>query len=233
MVLGLNMAVNKQVLKYVIRECCRSLSYDYVERQFSFPLSSSLVIRDWDRISSNVRSIDNSFYSNDLDQLLLRLGNLLNECTQEVVHESIADSEIMVGEVLKVTTGAAQSDHLLVKMEEGQYLDSISGRGFSLGNEFEFRIGGEIISSEGERLGTCQSINIEIPTALHVCLSGLFINEYYRNDVAESLWPIYNKAKSVHSKGRNCECNDLICMSKEYGVNSFTLLHILKAASSL
>lgn len=229
----LSMAVNKQVLKYVIGECCRSLSYDYVERQFSFPLSLSLVIREWDRISSNVRSIDNSFYSHDLDQLILRLGNLLNDCALEIVYESIADSEIMVGEVVKVTTDTPESEYIFVKMKEGQYLNSIDGRGVSLGNEFIFHVGYEMVTSEGDRLGVCTSINIETPSALHVCLSGIFIQEYYRNAVAESLWPIYDNAISVHSRRITCECNDLIYMSREYGINSFTLLHILKAASSL
>lgn len=221
------MEVSNTVLKQIIKECCRSLSYNDEERQFSFPLYPNIDLV-WEKLKEVIHKYNPDYFLNDFNQLLSKLGDLANQFNSEEC-KKIMDSQLLNGEVIEIIfTGYANAIRL-VRMKAGQYLNCHNGMGFSVGNDYIFQIGHNLRTSEGKQLGTIQKLQILIPTQEHIVISKVFIGNYYKSTIGESLWPLYNKIVNPNSTSIN-NYSEYLTISRNLGVNSLTLLMILNAA---
>lgn len=222
------MEVSSTILKRIVKECCRSLHYNDVERQFSFPLKSSLE-GIWNILKYNIQQENHDFFLSDFNHVLSLIVSS-NPYRQSVSFTELSDSEIMVGEILNIKIRGEETPCVLVKMKHGQYLRPKSGDAISLGSKFIFRCGKELQTSEGIYWGECSEISILKPSRLDVAISGVFLKKYFKNRVSESIWPIYNMAKEIVLSSNNANCEELLRLSEEMGINSLTLTYILKGA---
>lgn len=87
------------------------------------------------------------------------------------------------------------------------------------------------MTSEGKHLGTIKKLQILIPSQEHIVLSKVFIGTYYKRPIGESLWALYDNIINCNSSSLN-NCSKYLNISKELGINSFTLLTILNAATN-
>ena len=223
------MEVNNAVLKLIIKECCRSsLLYNDEERQFMFPLKPGLN-SIWPEIKSVIHTEHPDFHLSDFNQLLARLCDLRNQYTKIEVIKCISDTLILTGEVLELSLVDKSIPLRLIKMKEGQYLNANIGKGYTFGKNIEFINGYPLKTSEGKVLGTIKSIAWLCPSIEHIVLSKLFIGSYYKNKIADSIWPIFDKIVNYNPLILNTDLNDFLLMSRKMGINSFTLLNILNA----
>ncbi|MCD8289986.1 MAG: hypothetical protein LUC91_00610 [Prevotella sp.] len=222
------MGVNTKLLKIIVKESCRSLSYNDEERLFSFPLNPCLYDIWKNSLKDKVQRYCANFYLNDYNEILWRLKNAVNQYSMLPLNE-VYDFDLLNGEILECVLRSPNNVFRFVKMERGQYLDVNSGKRFSLGRTFMFNEGGDIITSEGERLGICKSINLLQPSSLHVAIGSVFLRTYFNHRIADSLWNICDKAEEICQNRRACSCGDMLRLSSKLGVSSFPLLNILKA----
>lgn len=94
------MEVSNAVLKQIIKECCRSLSYNDEERQFSFPLYPYLDLI-WEKLKGVINKDTPDYYLNDFNHLLSKLGDLPNQFNREE-YKKIMDSQLLNGEVIEM-----------------------------------------------------------------------------------------------------------------------------------
>ena len=221
------MVVNNTVIKRLIKECCRSLSYNDEERQFTFPLNPC-ISRIWDNVKSEIKSIDKDFHLNDFNQFLTRLCDLQNLFSRIGI-SYIADTLILPGEVLELYLDDNANPIRLVKMKRGQYLNVNTGQGYSFGEKHEFIDNCRLETSEGYFLGLVKSIALLSPSYEHIVLSKVYIGDYYRNTISDSIWPIFEKAVNHTNPRCDAQFAEYLLMSKKMGVNSFSLLNILNA----
>lgn len=222
------MVVNNTVLKRVIKECCRSLSFDVEERQFSFPLYPCLALK-WNELKGYIHGYYPDFYLSDFNHLLSNLDDLIHQYNSNIV-ECISDSSLLNGEVLEIKIDDDTVPVRLVKMKDGQYLHYETGRGISLGRNFVFKVGHKILTSEGRSLGKIRLITLLLPSNEHIVISRIYIGNYYRNRISCSLWPLYEKIMEDGIKRLELQPELYLSMSKDLGIQSFTLLNILNAA---
>lgn len=222
------MAVNSIVLCKIIRECCRSLSYDDGERHFSFKLKPYLA-DIWENIKTDVQIEMPGFYLSDFNRFLERLSDQENLCIKIEV-EDLSDEILLNGEVLECTLIEGNTPLRLIKMKNGQYLNVCSGKGYSFGRTGKFIKNGCLRTSEGCELGVINSITLLSPSCEHMALSKIFIGNYYRNRIADSIWPIFNMAVMDGIPKNGTDLSIFLHKSKDMGINSFTLLNILNAA---
>lgn len=225
------MEVNNAVLKLIINECCRSLSYNDEERQFSFSLRPSLH-RVWESKKKEIWSIQPDFMLNDFNSALSNL-EFPTDSQNKISISILKDSEIVNGEVLSVDIYGEDIPLKLIKMKRGQYLNVLSGMGLSFGDRFEFSVDRNIVTSEGFNQGVCKAITILLPSAYNIVLSRVFLGKYFLNNIGSSLWPIFDEAKE-YLDSRNSKCLDnILNISTTLGVGSFAMLNILKGVCAL
>lgn len=222
------MVVNNTVLKRIIKECCRSLSFNVEERQFSFPLYPCLELK-WNELKGYIHGYYPDFYLSDFNHLLSNLDDLIHQYNSNIV-ECISDSSLLNGEVLEIKIDDDLSLVRLVKMKDGQYLHCETGGGISLGRNFVFRVGGGMLTSEGRNFGKIRSVTLLSPSDEHIVISKIYIGNYYRSGISCSLWPIYEKIMEDGIKRLALQPELYLSMSKDLGIQSFTLLNILNAA---
>ena len=222
------MAVDNGILKIITKECCSSLSYDDELQQFTFPFRP--VLSDlWIVMRKRVRQIDPCFHLDKFNHELHRIAGL-SELSIELSVNEICDMDLMQSEMLRI--GFAQgyvSVSTLIKMRHGQYLDCTTGRSFSLGDCASFKVGTTIMTSEGENLGICQSISLLMPTAEHIAMGRVMLGSYYRKHISDSLWPLYNLAKTVNYSNATIVCKELLSMANKMGIGIKPFLNIINA----
>lgn len=222
------MAVNNTIIKRLINECCLSLSYNDEEQHFTF-LLNPCIRNIWDKIKKDIKSIDPDFFLNDFNQLLDRLCNLQNQYSR-IVTKRIADSLILPGEVLELSLTDNPIPLRLVKMKRGQYLNVNTGQGYVFGKKHEFIDNNNLETSEGYIIGSVNSIGLLTPSCEHIILSKVYIGDYYKNAISDSIWPIFEKAVKNGKPRYDTEFTDYLLISREMGINSFSLLNILNAS---
>lgn len=225
------MAVNNTLLKKIIMECCRSLSYNDEERQFTFPLYPC-IMSIWDKIKFDLTSNSSHFYLCDFNQLLTKLSDLNNQYTRIEVN-NISDVYILPGEVLELTMVDIPIPFRLIKMKDGQYLNARTGKGYTFGKKFEFINNNHLVTSEGYILGIIKSIAFLSLSIEHIVLSKQFIGNYYRRAISDSIWPIFEKVVNNSTPRYDTDFTEYLVMSKNLGINSFSLLNILNAGTCL
>lgn len=219
------MVVSNSLLKKIIERSCRSLSYNDEERQFIFPIQ--IGINDiWENLKVDIQKECTTFYVDDYNRLLARLNNLPN-LYKRISEDSIADVQILCGEVLEVELIDDDIPWRLVKMQSGQYLNAMTGCGYCLCDKFVFAPDACLITSDGYRLGIIKSVTMLSPSIEHILLSQVFIGPYYNNKVSDSIWTLFNV--SANNEGRVVDTRDCLKMSKSMGINTFTLINILNA----
>lgn len=224
------MEVSNTVLKQIIKECCRSLSYNDEERQFSFPLYP-YVDSIWENLQKIIHQNIPDYYLNDFNHLLSKLGDLPNQFNRQEC-KNITDSQLLNGEVIEIILTEKSEVVRLIKMKVGQYLNYHNGIGISVGKDYVFRIGHNLKTSEGKDLGRIQKLHILMPSQEHIVISKVFIGNYYKRTIGESLWPLYDSFTTQKSTSIK-KCSEFLATSKDLGINSFTLLNILNAATNL
>lgn len=226
------MEVSNEVIKLIIKECCRSLSYNDDERQFSFLLRPSLQLQNfWGNNKNKIREYNPEFILDDFNEVLRNLespGNSLERisCT------SLKDEEIINGEVLIIEILGLDSCLKIVKMERGQYFNVNTGTGLSLGDKFEFSIDKNITTSEGVDYGICKSISLLLPTKYDIVLSSVYLGKYYLNNVGDSLWPLYNEITNIDVYNSE-DVKNILPKCKSLGIGVFPLFNILKGVCVL
>lgn len=221
------MVVNNTVIKRLIKECCRSLSYNDEERQFTFPLNPCIG-HIWDKVKKDIKSIDPDFHLNDFNQLLNRLCDLHNQYAR-IETKRIADALILPGEILELFLVDSSNPIRLVKMKRGQYLNVNTGQGYSFGDMLEFIDNNVLETSEGYFLGSIKSTALLSPSYEHIVLSKVYIGDYYRNKISDSLWPIFEMVVNNANPGCNTRFSEYLLMARKMGINSFSLLNIINA----
>lgn len=222
------MAVDKGILKIIIKECCRSLSFDDERQQFTFPFRPALS-NLWMVIRNLAHDIDPCFNANDFNIELHRLADLPELSIKLSVNE-VCDMDLMQGEMLLICWDQGYVPFsTLIKMKKGQYLDCNTGRGFSLGDYASFKTGKVIITSEGEKLGECMSLSLLMPTVEHVVMGRVMLGPYYRKHISDSLWPLYNLAKTVDYNNAKNVCKKLLSMASQMGIGIKPFLNIINA----
>lgn len=224
------MEVSNTVLKQIIKECCRSLSYNDEERQFSFPLYPHIDLI-WEKLQEIIHQNMPNFYLNDFNHLLSKLGDLPNQFNRQE-YKNITDSQLLNGEVIETILTEKSEVVRLVKMKAGQYLNNHNGIGISVGKDYVFQIGQNLKTSEGKDLGLIQKLQILIPSQEHIVISKVFIGNYYKKTIAASLWPLYDSITNQNPTSLK-KCSGFLAISNDLGINSFTLLTILNAATNL
>lgn len=224
------MEVSNTVLKQIIKECCRSLSYNDEERQFSFPLYPYLDLI-WENLKEIIHKDIPDFYLNDFNHLLSKLGDLPNQFNRQE-YQKITDSQLLNGEVIEIILTENNEVVRLIKMKAGQYLNYHTGIGISVGKGYIFQIGHNLKSSEGKQFGHIKKLQILMPSQEHIVISKVYIGNYYKKTIGVSLWPLYDSVVNHNSTSLN-NCNEYLTISKDLGINSFTLLTILNAATNL
>ena len=222
------MVVNNTVIKRLIKECCRSLSYNDEERLFTFPLNPCIG-HIWEKVKKDIKSIDPDFHLNDFNQLLNRLCDLHNQYSR-IETKRIADALILPGEILELSLVDSYNPIRLVKMKRGQYLNVNTGQGYSFGEKHEFIDNNRLETSEGYLLGTVKSTALLSPSCEHIVLSKVYIGDYYRNKISDSLWPIFEMVVNNANPKCNTRFSDYLLMARKMGINSFSLLNILNAS---
>lgn len=220
------MEVNNAVLKLIIKECCRSLSYDDEERQFSFSLRPSLH-RVWERKKNDIWSIQRDFVLDDFNMVLSDIESS-TEIYSALHLTSLKDKDLVNGEVLSIGTFGVDIPTIIVRMKPGQYLNISTGKGISFGDRFDFGIGREVVTSEGYNIGVCKVLAILRPTVLSIALSRVFLGRYYLNNIGSSLWPIYDEAIEYLRCYDPIRLGKILNICEDLGVGSFALLNILK-----
>ncbi|MBQ8361200.1 MAG: hypothetical protein IJX44_04540 [Bacteroidaceae bacterium] len=213
----------------MIKECCRSLSYNDEERQFTFPLNPCLS-HIWNKVKKDIKSIDPDFHLNDFNQLLTRLCDLHNQYSR-IETKCIADIFILPGEVLELSLVDDPNPLRMVKMKKGQYLNVNTGRGYSFGDKYKFRDNYILETSEGYILGSVKSTALLSPSCEHIALSKVYIGDYYRNKISDSLWPIFEMVVNNTNPRCNARIPEYLLMARKMGINSFSLLNILNAST--
>lgn len=225
------MEVNNAVLKLIIKECCRSLSYNDEERQFSFSLRPSLH-RVWESKKKEISSIQPDFMLYDFNSVLSNLEFPTN--TQNKISISVLkDNDIVNGEVLSIEIYGEDVPLKLIKMKRGQYLNVLSGMGLSFGDRFEFSVDRNLVTSEGFNQGACKTISILLPSAYNIVLSRVFLGKYFLNNIGSSLWPIYDVAKEYLNTLDSKRLDEIVTISAKLGIGSFALLNILNSVCAL
>ena len=222
------MVVNNTVIKRLIKECCRSLSYNDEERQFTFPLNPCIG-HIWEKVKKDIKSIDPDFHLNDFNQLLNRLCDLHNQYSR-IETKRIADALILPGEILELSLVDSYNPIRLVKMKRGQYLNVNTVQGYSFREKHEFIDNNRLETSEGYLLGTVKSTALLSPSCEHIALSKVYIGDYYRNKISDSLWPIFEMVVNNANPKCNTRFSDYLLMARKMGINSFSLLNILNAS---
>lgn len=224
------MEVSNKVLKKIIKECCRSLSYNDEERQFSFPLHSYLD-SIWESLKDEICKDCSDFYLNDFNYLLTKLEDLPN---QFIRHQCniLEDSSLLNGEIIELTFFDNREDFRLIRMKSGQYLNCVSGVGLSFGKDLVFKVGAAVKTSEGKLLGIIKAISLLAPSNEHIALSNVFIGNYYKKPIGESLWALYNQVVDEGVPSSNTQFDKYLILSKDLGIQSLSLLSILNAAIS-
>jgi len=223
------MVVDNEVLKIIIQNCCRSLSFDIERQQYVFPFLPSLSER-WETVRNHIRDIDPTFHVSDFNNVLHRIEGLKELSIEQSLYEA-ADVDLLQGEMLRINLSGVSVPMLtLVKMKKGQYLDIVSGHGYSLGDEVKLQPGRTIITSEGEELGSCKSVTLLMPTAEHIVMGHIMLGSYYRRNIAVSLWPLFKLAKTVNCANSTGICEKLKLMAKDMGIGIMPLLNIVNAS---
>lgn len=223
------MEVSNTVLKQIIKECCRSLSYNDEERQFSFPLYPYIDLI-WENLKEVIHKDIPDFYLNDFNNLLSKLGDLPNQINRQEC-KRITDSQLLNGEVVEIILTEMSDVVRLIKMKTGQYLNYHNGIGITVGRDYVFEIGQNLKTSEGKKFGRIRKLQILIPSQEHIVISKVFIGNYYKKKIGTSLWPLYDCAVNHNSASLN-KFSEYLTISKNLGINSFSLLTILNAASN-
>lgn len=223
------MEVSNTVLKQIIKECCRSLSYNDEERQFSFPLYPYIDLI-WENLKEVIHKTIPDFYLNDFNHLLSKLGDLPNQFNIQE-YQKITDSQLLNGEVIEIILTEKSEVVRLIKMKGGQYLNYHNGIGISVGKDFVFQIGQNLKTSEGKELGRIQKLQILMPSQEHIVISKVFIGNYYKKTIGATLWPLYDSV-TIQNSNSIKKCSEFLATSKDLGINSFTLLTILNAATN-
>ena len=222
------MAVDNGILKIITKECCRSLSFDDERQLFSFPFRPALSDL-WIDMRKRVHKIDPCFHLDNFNNELHRMASL-SELSIELSVNEIHDVDLMQGEMMRISLSQGYVPvSTLIKMKRGQYLDSTTGRGLSLGDRTSFKVGKEIITSEGEKLGVCKTISLLMPTAEHTAVGRVMLGSYYRKDISDSLWPLYNLAKTVNYNNATLVCKEILSMASKMGIGIMPLLNIINA----
>ena len=222
------MVVDNGILKIITKECCRSLSFDDERQQFTFPFRSALPDH-WIVIRKRVHHIDPCFHLDSFNNELHRLA-CLSELSIELPINEICDKDLMQGEMLRISLAQGYAPVIiLIKMKNGQYLDNTTGRGLSLGDYAAFRVSVELLTSEGENLGVCKSISLLMPTPEHTAMGRVMLGSYYRKHISDSLWPLYNLAKTVNFKNSTNVCKELLSLASKMGIGIMPFLNIINA----
>lgn len=225
------MEASNSSLKLIVEECCRSLHYDAIERQFSFPLQNSLQ-NIWDKIKDEIHRKDSTFHLADFNRTLSQLMNLSGQHHCVPCHE-ICDNELLPGEAIEIKFKSDQPPMVMLKMQAGQYLDRNSGRGMTLGKHVVFSDKEcPIRTAENELIGECVGINLWEPDVLHIVVSQIFLGYYYRYPINDSLWTIFDEAQAITQFKGSYACGKLLNMARKMGVGAFPLLNILNAVTS-
>lgn len=219
---------SNSVLEIIVEACCKSLSYNDRNLQYVFTFNSSLRVI-WEEIKPLIMKYDASFCLRDFNRVLLNLENAIT-LFRKVSLGGISDAEIMNGEVLEIDFGM-NNTIVLMKMKVGQYLNIDTGQGLSLGSNIQFEENQHIVTSEGNDLGECRRIFLRIPRKEHVVLSNYYLENYYHHKIADSLWPIFNVAENICRFKKN-ECEKLLTMALNSGINTYSLLNLLQGASN-
>lgn len=225
------MEVSSTVLKIIVKECCRSLSYNDEERQFSFSLRPSLQ-SIWESKKKAIWSIHPDFMLNDFNTVLSDL-EFPSDTDNKISISSLKDEDLVNGEVLSIEISEKDVSLRLIKMKRGQYLNVLTGVGYSFGDKYEFCVGRSIVTSEGYNCGVCMSISILLPTSYNVVLSRVFLGKYYLNNIGNSLWPIFDEAKEYLDSRSSKRLDNILNISTTLGVGSFAMLNILKGVCAL
>ena len=224
----LNMAVNNTILKIIIKNCCRSLSFDDERQQFAFPFRPTLS-EMWGSMRGHIHDIDPTFHIDNFNSVLHRLARLTELSMEQPLYEAV-DVDLLQGEMLRVNlSNGGVPMFTLIKMKHGQYLDITSGRGYSLGDKAKLLPGKTIITSEGEELGVCKSITLLMPTAEHIVMGRVMLGAYYRSNIATSLWPLLKLAKTANYANSKRICAKLTSTAKDMGIGIMPLLNIINS----
>lgn len=224
------MGGDNSILKIIIKECCRSLSFDDERQQYSFPLCANLSSH-WTNIRRQITTIDSNFHINNFNDSLNRLENLNYLYIEQSLNE-IADADLIQGEMLRVNVAPRRDvAFTLVKMKNGQYLDTTTGTGISLGDKVTLKISEPIITSEGRELGICTSLTMLMPTIEHIVMGRIMLGTYYRRRIATSLWPLYNLSKTANYGNAAETCTKVLSLALEMGIGIMPLMNIINSTS--
>lgn len=205
------------------------MSFDDERQQFTFPFRPALSDL-WVVMRKRVHQIDPCFHLDDFNYELHRMAGLSNLSIELSINE-ICDVDLIQGEMLRISLAQGYAPFfILIKMKNGQYLDNTTGRGLSIGDHTSFRVGMAIITSEGENLGVCKSISLLMPTPEHTVMGRVMLGSYYRKHISDSLWPLYNLAKTVNYKNSTIVCKELLSMASKMGVGIKPFLSIINAS---
>lgn len=225
------MEVNNAVLKIIIKECCRSLSYNDQERQFSFSLRPSLH-RVWESKKKAIWNIQPDFMLNDFNSVLSSL-EFPTDTQNKIPISVLKDNDIVNGEIMSIEIYGEDKPLKLIKMKRGQYLNVSSGMGLSFGDRFEFSVDKNIVTSEGLNQGVCKTISILLPSSYNIVLSRVFLGKYFLNKIGSSLWPIFDEAMEYLNTRDSKRLDDIVTISNKLGIGAFALLNILKSVCAL
>lgn len=220
------MAADSAVLKIIVKECCRSLSYNDQERQFSFPLRPDLAAI-WQRIMPQVQSLQPEFYRGDFNEALSQLDDLDSRVRRTDL-PAIKDAQLLNGEVLRIALAGGEGAATLVKMKAGQYLHVDTGNGIVLGDEYEFATGKSLVTASGAGMGFCTGVSLLHPAPIHVALSRVFTSRYCTHAVAESIWPVYEAAATYVAGQCIDPPTEVVEQCQQLGIGVFPLTFILK-----
>ena len=222
------MAVDNGILKIIVKECCRSLSFDDERQQFTFPFRPALSDL-WMVVRNRAHDIDPCFYIDDFNIELHRMEDL-SELSIEFPLNEVYDADLLQGEMLRISMSQGRVPFFtFVKMKNGQYLDCATGRGLSFGDRMSFIVDRPVLTSEGEKLGVCQSLSLLMPTVEHIVMGRVMLGTYYRKRISDSLWPLYNLAKTVNYNNEKNVCKKLLSMASKMGIGIKPFLNIINA----
>ncbi len=214
------MAASSAVMKDVVRTCCNTIAYDPDDNTFVVTLLPQLYAR-WQRMSKII-TLD------DFNAILAHIQHFSDDYIS-LPMSTIADSEMVNGEVLALTIEGEK--RAFVKMEQGQYLDSSTGRGIVVGDRYCFAIGKILVDDKGQEVGQYTTITLRTPTLLQRLVSIHLMQGYYRHQIATSLWVHYDEAREIVRAGRGASCDALLSRAAQKGISLFTLFYILTAAT--
>ena len=222
------MAADRRFKYEIVKECCRSLRYDTVSRQFSFPFVPSLDYIWFNLLSPEVARLGIHFYLQDFNNFLLSLERVSNNFNIIPFDWGLSDSEILNGEIVRLSF-AGDSVLDFIKMENGQYQCRQTGRGYTFGSKVVFERDSNLLTAEGEDYGIIRQVSILAPVEAHLCIDHVFFKPYYRNRVSSSLWPLVDLASNIVSTGDSAPCEELLKEAIQMGVGSFPLLAIVNS----